>query len=954
MAGPRDVLIGRIAVERGYLTEGELRDAFAEQDRYRAQGQAVRLTDLLSARNLLTPDQVDELLAEAGPGSGAIQAVAVRRRRSTVYALVGVSCACLLGVLLFLLSDMVPRAGPPAADEESEPGSPAPGDSGTAGPGQAARAGARPAGATGGPVGDGARAAEGARPPSGGRAAGPVEAAAQAALEEAARYAEAHPTDVDGAEARLKAVIENHVTVPAAVAEARARLKEMEGRREQAARPAYETRAAAGERLFEQGEIERALEVFDDFPASLRGTSWYGKVSEWAPGLGARAAEKLRLAAEAAEEFLKQGKSDEALAALESVRPFEAAGAATDAGAVAADAVAGLRAMASRQARGAAQAALAEVVPGLLGELAARRFDGARSLVRGRCGQAPSLAMKDEARLIESDIRGCERLLRVVDAKLRAWAAAGKSVSIALDGGGPRSGTLAERAGALVLRSGDSETSVAVVSLPPREIARIFPENDLDPASRYALGILLLAAGASGEARDVLAPFGGPRARSWRHRAESAVDDAVRASVGPDLEAARTKVGARDWAGGREACERLRQKIGWPADGESGLRREVADLWIRCATELSGLAPLVAGSVQVLPADRVRFLYAFENPGEARDFDVKGAPADAVVSGRALRLPAGAVAWHRFEYPDEVALEFRGMGAAEFGVALAASGAGEDGYRVLFGRAGEILIVREGQVVARGPLWVGAGREFSVRVSRKGGKFLVQLEGRELLRYEDGSPISGAGRRTGFLSGPGGSAFAALVLDGRLEMRALRAAVEAAGKSRKPPNGVVALVKGEALEGWDPMRGEWGVRKGAIWGRGADAFLGHRDLARWEVSDYTFSVEVRKVARRESTPALAFRVGDKSVLWIFGDGGGFLLGLPGADLRGEDLSFKFTPVTIQVRKGRVRGTVGATVAFDAPVASATDAGAGGPLGPFGLSVRRGEAEFRNPVFKAAK
>ncbi|MCI0339611.1 MAG: hypothetical protein L0216_00435, partial [Planctomycetales bacterium] len=695
--------------------------------------------------------------------------------------------------------------------------------------------------------------------------------------------------------------------------------------------------------------------VFDDFPASLRGTSWWGKVSEWAPGLRARGAEKLRLAAEAAEELLKQGKPDEALAALESVRPYEAAGAATDSGAVAADAVQGLRAMAGRQARGAAHAALEEVVPGLLGEIAARRFEGARSLVRGRRGESPSLAMKEEARLLESDIRGCERLFRVVEAKLRAWAAAGKSVAIALDGGGPRSGTLGERAGALVLRSGETETAVAAVSLPPREIARLFPENDLDPASRYALGLLLLAAGASGEARDLLAPFGGPRGRAWRHRAESAVDDAVRASVGPDLEAARGKVAARDWAGGREVCERLRQKIGWPGDNEAGLRREVADLWIRCASELSGLAPLVAGSVQVLPGDRVRFLYGFENAGEARDFDLKGVPPDGVVAGRALRLPQGAVAWHRFEFPDEVALEFRGTGAAEFGVALAATGGGgEDGYRVLFGRAGEILIVREGQVVARGPLSVGAGREFAVRVHRKGGKFLVQLEGRELLRYEDGSPISGAGRRTGFLAGPGGSAFSALVLDGRLEMRALRAAVEAAGKSRKPPNGLIALTKGDALDGWDPMRGEWGVRKGAVWGRGADAFLGHRDLARWEVSDYTFSVEVRKVARRESTPALAFRVGDKAVLWVFGDGGGFLLGLPGADLKGEDLSFKFTPVTVQVRKGRVRGMVGASLAFDAPVASATDAGAGGPPGPFGFAVRRGEAEFKNPVFKAGK
>jgi hypothetical protein len=322
-----------------------------------------------------------------------------------------------------------------------------------------------------------------------------------------------------------------------------------------------------------------------------------------------------------------------------------------------------------------------------------------------------------------------------------------------------------------------------------------------------------------------------------------------------------------------------------------------------------------------------------------------------------VRAAGGTVAFVRVEFPKDVTVRFRGSGAA-FGIALHARG-DNDGYHCWFGKNNEVQIVRDGAVVARGPFTPDASREYAVRVTLRGGHLQLDMDGREILGFDDTVPVLGPGRsRLGLLGGDDGAMYGTVVITGTVDLKSLKKSVEAAVSGRKPPSSAQKLQQGRSLSSWDPTRGNWKVRKGAIEGSGGDAFLLHREAARWDVVDYTYAVEVRRMLKRSDTPAVIFKVKGKDVVWVLSQGSSYLLGLNASFVaKPEDISFKFKAITVVVKKATVSGFIGRAQVWEARVDNVTGASAtdfGGALGGFGLGVKSGNVAFRKPVFKAKR
>jgi hypothetical protein len=938
----RDTRLGRSAIERGWLTEAELDHALGEQEAYRAQGQSVRLGDLLVHRNLLTEDQLDELLSERS--SASQQMIAARKQKNLIMGLAGLVVVVLIGIFVTQIGGILEKLNA-AEDDDYEPTRP--GNTSVDLPGKSTQ-----------PSGKGAKAGTGAKAgkkSSGARHKDPRDIkAGKAALDAVSKHFRRNPADYDGTSTKLKEVMAGH---PAVAAEARARLKEVEAKREQGARQAYNERLERGEQLFDAGKVTAALAVFKDYPPVFKVTTWGPKVAEWRPFLLDKARKKIETAADAASALLEAGDVPGTLETLEPVRPYEKLAAETANGAMWVDMVQGLRGRATWLARAEAQKQLESAVPGLLGALKERRFDAARSAVDSLVGSGGGPVMQAEARFLKSDVRGCERVLASLDRKLRALAQGGATLRLSFGGTG-RNGTLALQGDEVEWAAGDTTKVLTANALHVKDLlalARDKRGGTLPASAQYPLGVLALAGDDWTSARDLLSSFRGPRAQNWFRRAESAGNSQLESQIGSELRSAQAKVEAHEWKAAQNILDRLIAKVGWPVDGETGPRRQMATLWSRCASEISGLVRVVAGAASLLPGDRLQIAYDFADDDQLGDFAVSGGSPER--AGARLRAAGGTVAFLRVEFPGDVAVRFRGIGTA-FGVAMAARG-DSDGYHCWFGKDNEVQIVRDGKVVARGPFTADASREYSVQVWRKGSHIQLDIDGREILGFDDTVPILGAGRaRLGLLGGTDGAMYGTVVVTGTVDVKSLKKTVEAATSSRKPPSGSQQLQRGRSLNAWDVARGNWKVRKGAIEGSGTDAFLLHREASRWEVTNYTFSVEARRMLRRGDSPAICFKVKGKDVVWVLSQGSSYLLGLNGAfAAKPPDISFKFVPVTIVVKKAKVSGFIGRAQVWEArvdDVTGATSGDFGGALGGFGLGSKGGNVAFRKPIFKASR
>ncbi|MHC5020040.1 MAG: hypothetical protein ACYTGX_08010 [Planctomycetota bacterium] len=939
----RDTRLGHSAVDRGWLTEAELEQALQEQETYRAQGHQVRLGDLLVHRNLLTEEQLDELLSERSAASQ--QLIAARKQKNLIVGVAGLVVVALVAVFVTQLGGILEKLNDADQDDFDPSG---PGTTYVDQPGKG----------TTQPGGKGTKPGKGPKPgkkPGGKSHKDPKEIkAGKAALDAISKHFRRNPADYDGTSAKLKAVMQSH---PAVAAEARARLKEVEAKREQGARAAYTERLEKGEQLFDDGQVSAALAVFDDYPPVFKVTAWGTKTKEWRAFLLDKARAKIETAADAAGALLEAGKVAETLETLEPVRPYEKLAAETANGAMWVDMVQGLRGRATWLARAEAQKQLEAAVPGLLGALKERRFDAARDAVDRLVGSAGSPVMQAEARFLKSDVRGCERVLASCDRKLRALAAGGATLRLHFGASG-RTGTLAMQGDEVEWSAGDTTKVLTARDLPVQDLLALAADTragTLPGSARYALGVLALAGDDWTSARDLLAGFRGPRAQHWFRRAESAGNDELERQIGSELRAAKAKVEAHEWKQAQVLLDRLVAKVGWPVDGEAGPRREMADLWSRCASELSGLGRVVAGAASMLPGDRLQIAYDFADEDQLEDFTVSGGSPER--AGSRIRVTGGSVAFVRVEFPGDVSVRFRGTGSA-FGVAMHARG-DSDGYHCWFGKDGEVQIVRDGTVVARGPFTPDTSREYAVTVWRKGAHIQLDIDGREILGFDDTVPISGAGRaRLGLLGGADGAMYGTVVITGTVDLKNLKKSVAAAVSARKPPSGSQQLQRGSALSAWEAARGSWKLRKGAIEGNGSDAFLLHREASRWEVVNYTFTVQARRMLRRSDAPAICFTVKGKDVVWVLSQGSSYLLGLNAAfAAKPPDISFKFVPVTVVVKKAKVSGFIGRTQVWEARVDDVTGASSGdfgGALGGFGLGAKSGNVAFRKPVFKASR
>lgn len=949
MSGPRDNRLGRAAVERGWLLDTELENALKEQELYRAQGQSVRLGDLLVHRNLLTEDQLAELLAERT--SASQQLIQSRKHKNLIAGVVGLVVVALIGVFLTQLGGILETIN---EADDYDPVDASGGDSSVQHP------------ATGTSPGTGT-SGNGATSPTGGHAgtagkkpAGDRHTTARdvktgrAALEQVKTYFKRSPGDFDGTGDRLKQVMEQH---PAVAGEARAWLKEVEAARERGAQQAYTERLDRGETLFGAGKVTDALSVFSDFPPVFKVTAWGAKVAGWRQYLLDQARKRIETAADEASALLEAGNVEGTLKVLEPVRPYEKLAAEVANGMVWVDMVQGLRSRATWLARAEAQKALEQAVPGLLEALRERRFDVARHAVDGLVGSSSSPVMQAEAQFLKSDVRGCERLLAGLDRRLRALAQGGATLRLSFGGAG-RTGTLALQGDEVEWAAGDTTKVLTAAALHIHDLlalARDTRAGSLSTSAKYALGVLALAGDDWSAARDLLSEFRGPRGQNWFHRAESAGNSDLERSIGTELRAAQAKTEAHEWKAAQAMLDRLIAKVGWPVDGETGPRREMATLWSRCASELSGIGHVVAGAASLLPGDQLQIAYDFAEDDQLGDFTVSGGSPER--TGSRLRCAGGTVAFLQIEFPADVAVRLRGSGAA-FGVALRARG-DSDGYHCWFGKDNEVQIVRDGAVVARGPFTSDPSREYAVQVALMGRHLQLDIDGREILGFDDTVPIVGPGRsRFGLLGGADGALYGTVVVTGTVDVKSLKSSVDSAVSARRPPSGTQQLQRGTSLDAWDPARGAWKIRKGAIEGNGTDAFLLHREAARWEVTDYTFAVEVRRMLRRGDTPALIFQVKGKDVVWVLSQGTSYLLGLNASFVaKPEDISFKFVPVTVVVKKSRVSGFIGRAQVWEAKVddvIGATPSQFGGALGGFGLGAKGGDVAFRKPIFKASR
>lgn len=939
MAGPRDQRLGQRAVEHGWLTPAELAQAIQEQDLYRGQGKAVRLGDLLVARNLLTREQLDELVG-AAEATGAQAIKAERSRRTLVLAVIGGSIVALCGVLLVLLKDTIStwrglgRTG--RGERVAGAGDPERVRPTTPGGATTAEAGGKASDAPTAPARPGPRGA------------------AKAALEAVRQYAAGHPDDIDGVHQRLRGVIEQH---PEVAGEARAWQKEIEAERERQAESAWQERVQRGTELFGKGAVTEALAVFDDFPARFKNTSWGAKLGEWPETLRQQARDRLNAAADEAAALLEAGKAQETWERLQAVRPYERLAGSTDTGRMLVDLVQGLRSRAEWLARAEAQKTLAALVPDLLTAVGARDFGRARGAIEQRCASASPI-VRQEARFLQSDLRGCEWTLRLLDARLQALAASGAELALGF-GKAPRKGTLAKVGDGADARvrftTGEGERQVRAADLAPDDLRRLADDTRLPPfpaAARFGLGVLALGAGDWATARDTLAPFDGPRGQAWFRQAEQLGSAQLETQMGGRLAQAQSKADAGEWKAARDLLERLREEVGWPVEGESGPRRTMADLWSKASAELLGIGDLLAGQVAVLPGDLVQVAYDWADDEQLRDWRVPGGQPRLL--GTRLHCAVGTATLHEIEFPGDVEVRFRGIGA-QFGVVISARG-GDDGYHCWFGRDGEVQILRDGQVLGRGPFRPDPSRPYVCRVLRRGGHLQLDVDGREILGVDDQVPIAGRGR-LGFLGGPGDTLYETAIVTGSFDAKTVGAAVQAQRSARKPPSSQQQLQKGRDLAGWDTVRGTWKLNRDAIEGTGTDGYCAHREASRWELADYTFSVEARRTLKTTDVPALVFPVDGKDVVWVLSKGGGFCSGLPGAQFvsDAEEVSFKFKAVTVVVKKGVVRGYIGKALVFEARADTADGkADLGGATSGIGLGCKGGTVAFRNPIFKASR
>ena len=101
-----------------------------------------------------------------------------------------------------------------------------------------------------------------------------------------------------------------------------------------------------------------------------------------------------------------------------------------------------------------------------------------------------------------------------------------------------------------------------------------------------------------------------------------------------------------------------------------------------------------------------------------------------------------------------------------------------------------------------------------------------------------------------------------------------------------------------------------------------------------------------------------FKVKGKDVVWVLSQGSSYLLGLNASFVaKPEDVSFKFKPVTVVVKKAKVSGYIGRALVWEARVDNVTGATSGdfgGALGGFGLGAKSGDVAFRKPIFKASR
>ncbi len=448
-----------------------------------------------------------------------------------------------------------------------------------------------------------------------------------------------------------------------------------------------------------------------------------------------------------------------------------------------------------------------------------------------------------------------------------------------------------------------------------------------------------------------------------------------RGMVGGDMGDAASKADAGEFDKAMEICERIRKAIGAPKPGERGIRRQAEDLWIRCATEMSGLKASYMGEAQKTPYG-TRIIYKFESQEELKDWsDPEGG---TVASGR-LKLPSAGLLWHKSRFPGGVSVLLHASAGEVLGV-LIGDPSSDAGYKVVVGVGGKAKITRG----ASGGPWENTGppveNDADVTVALEGGFIRVNWGGRDVLKVKDPEPPpASAVEKVALFGGALGFSVDEVAVSGDAQIGGGSVGGGGEGGAGKGaastlPKGTTQLRKpgsGQGLLGWKQVgsanwnaRGEVEIQCENYWWRGGGtgmeglAMLLHRDVAKYTFTEYEFGCELRFVRHQAgSEPGLIFPVGERYVLWIFSEGGAEIHGIEGVDPKGTLTkgTANYLPVSVKVEKGMVRGFIAGQKSWEAKIGSAKiNTPSGVPELGTGLVNRKGVTAYKNPWIKFIK
>ncbi|MCI0339612.1 MAG: hypothetical protein L0216_00440 [Planctomycetales bacterium] len=446
-----------------------------------------------------------------------------------------------------------------------------------------------------------------------------------------------------------------------------------------------------------------------------------------------------------------------------------------------------------------------------------------------------------------------------------------------------------------------------------------------------------------------------------------------RGMVGADMGEAASKADAGEFDKALEICERIRKAIGAPKPGERGIRRQAEDLWIRCATEMSGLKAHYMGEAQKTPYG-TRIIYKFESPDELKDWSD---PEGGTVAAGRLKVPSAGILWHKARFPGGVSVILHASAGEVLGVMIG-DPSSDAGYKVIVGVGGKAKITRG---AAGGP-WENTGppveNDADVTVALEGGVIRVNWGGRDVLKVKDAEPPpASAVEKVALFGGALGFAVDEVSVSGDAQIGggggAAGDGASGKGAASTLPKGTMQLRRpgsGQGLLGWKQIgtanwnaRGEVEVQCENYWigGSGRNeslAMLLHREVPKYTFTEYEFGCELRFVRHQAgSEPGIIFPVGQNYVMWIFSEGGAEIHGIEGVEPKGTLAkgTANYLPVSVKVEKGMVRGFIGGQKSWEAKMGSAKISTPSGiPELGTGLVNRKGVTAYKNPWIKFIK